>query len=103
MKSLRFTSIAVAVGTLLTSTCAHSAIVTIPTLKDNTIFEEGALSNGQGESIFVGLAAQATGFSNRRGLIAFDIAAFVPEGATILDVTVTMRLTTPRQNNPTIG
>ncbi len=55
--------------------------------KDNTLYESatGSLSNGAGTSFFAGRNNQATN-SIRRGLLWFNVAAAIPDGATILSV-----------------
>jgi hypothetical protein len=65
--------------------------VTVFPSKDNTIFSEGELSNGQG-AIFVGRTAAITK-TMRRGLIAFDISSAIPAGSTIEDVVLTLTAT----------
>ena len=59
--------------------------------KDNTLYESvtGSTSNGAGERFFVG---KTNGESIRRGLLAFDIAANIPSGATITAVTLTLNM-----------
>ena len=59
--------------------------------QDNTLYEpDGSeTSNGGGDYFFTGLTKN--GF-RRRGLVKFDIAANVPSGATINDVTLTMHV-----------
>jgi hypothetical protein len=61
---------------------ARADVISVGALKDNTLYEEssGALSNGMGEYLFAGKTA---GELARRAVIAFDIAAAVPTGATI--------------------
>lgn len=57
--------------------------------KDNTLYESstGSLSNGAGSGFFVGKTSSSL---IRRGVIAFDIAANIPPGATITSVTLTL-------------
>ena len=59
--------------------------------KDNTLYEAsaGSLSNGAGQHIFVGYTNRQ---AKRRGVIAFDIAGNVPQGATIDSVTLTLHM-----------
>jgi hypothetical protein len=56
----------------------------LPPAKDSTLIEDpaGALANGSGPGIFSGRTASASR-SIRRALLAFDIAAAVPQGSTI--------------------
>src|SRR5262245_51726133 len=67
----------------LTSPAAADTATLNPS-KDNTLIESatGALSNALGD-IFVGRTGQPVGQSVRRGVIAFDVAAGIPGGATI--------------------
>ena len=66
--------------------------VTIDASKDNTLYEDvgGALSNGAGEYLFAGRTGATGGDSIRRALIAFDVSASVPGGATITSVSLSM-------------
>ena len=67
---------------LLAAQMALASEVTIPPIKDNTLFQhdEGTLSSGAGSYLFVGNSDNG---ASRRALITFDIAAHIPEGATI--------------------
>jgi len=49
-------------------------------IMDNTIYEEGELSNGAGDYFFTGTTKLG---ENRRALVKFDLASDVPEGITI--------------------
>jgi len=70
---------------------AGADVVVITPLKDTTVYaEDSTLSNGSGEHV---LAGANGGGSPRRGLVAFDIAAFVPAGATVDSVELTLTLT----------
>src|SRR3954465_2753383 len=73
---------------LLTSDL-HADFVTLIPAMDNTIFQDGALSNAKG-SIFAGETSFTADFSLRRGLIQFDIASPIPAGATIENVSLTL-------------
>lgn len=68
--------------------------VELSPLKDNTLFEDaaGSLSNGEGDSMFVGRSGFNGGFLRKRGVIAFDVAGHVPAGATVTGVTLTLHL-----------
>lgn len=48
--------------------------------KDNSIYSEGELSNGAGQSLFSGVTNNGY---KRRALIKFDLTDAVPEGATV--------------------
>ena len=71
---------------------AQDQQVAIPSMKDNTLYEDdmGLLSNGAGQHMFVG----TTNFSPllRRALIAFDIAGNIPAGSTIQSVALTLNM-----------
>ncbi len=73
--------------TLLLAVESKSITVSIPSQKDNTLYEDpaGTLSNGAGYYFFAGRSSQAFN-SIRRGLISFDVASTVPAGAFIQDV-----------------
>jgi plastocyanin len=74
--------------TPVTSDSAQST--TVGPSKDNTLYESdtGALSNGAGEHMFVGMTK--FGFK-RRALVAFDLSG-IPAGATIDNVTLTLNM-----------
>ena len=81
-----------AAGMLLCSVCVQAqTTININPIKDNTLYENetGSLSNGSGDHFFVGATNQ--GFK-RRGLLKFDIASHVPQGATILEATLTLSM-----------
>ena len=75
---------------------AAQTTVWIPCGKDNTLYESatGALSNGSGPGLFVGLNANA---QPRRALLRFDVAANVPAGAAIVSAQLTVNVV---QSNP---
>lgn len=81
---------------------AESATKTINASKDNTIYQNPASNSAGGAAgIFSGTNGSS---SPRRGLIAFDIAANLPSGATITAAQLTMYLgNAPNSNNQTIG
>ncbi len=62
--------------------------------KDNTLFEDagGALSNGQGQYLYSGRVKGLGSTKLRRGLLAFDVAASVPAGATIVGASLSMNV-----------
>jgi len=57
--------------------------VSVPCARDNTLYQNatGALSNGAGTGLFVGLTGSG---GIRRTLVRFDVAAMVPSGARIV-------------------
>ena len=65
-----------------------SVTVNLSASQDGTLYEDanGAKANGSGKFLFAG----PNGNANRRGLIQFDIADAIPEGAVITDVTLTL-------------
>src|SRR5512132_1601439 len=65
--------------------------------RDTTLIEDpdGARSNGVGPVFFVGQTNQATG-SLRRGLVRFDVASALPQGAVV--ESVMLHLTALRGN-----
>jgi hypothetical protein len=70
--------------------------VTISASKDNTIFQNSTgNSSGGAAALFSGAVAASQNGSPRRALIAFDVAASVPAGATIdsAQLTLTLALT----------
>lgn len=79
-----------------TVSTAAQTTVWIPCSKDNTLYQSatGALSNGSGPSVFVGLNGLA---QPRRALLQFDIAAHVPAGASIVSASLSVHVV---QTNP---
>lgn len=71
---------------------AQAGQVALSASKDNTLYEsvEGDISNGSGDYIFTGRTAVFADGRVRRAVIAFDVAAAVPAGATILDARITL-------------
>ncbi|MBW7904678.1 MAG: DNRLRE domain-containing protein [Phycisphaerae bacterium] len=70
---------------------AAGELVVLTPSKDNTLYEDpnGALSNGLGSAMFAGRNS-APSNSVRRAVLAFDVAAAIPAGATIDAVTLTL-------------
>ncbi len=83
------------------STSAQNQAV-LGALKDNTLYQSatGAVSNGAGEAFFVGRTAQPSE-SIRRGLLAFPIAENIPQGSTVLSVTLTLHMSRTSLSEPT--
>jgi len=69
---------------LLIPVSAVGETILIEAVRDVTLIEhpEGALSNGAGPTLFAGRTAQSRN-AVRRGLLYFDVAASLPENATI--------------------
>jgi hypothetical protein len=68
---------------------AVADVISLTPVKDNTLYEEptGALSNGSGDSFFVGRVGLGGGGAIRRGLLKFDLSV-IPAGSTITSVTL---------------
>lgn len=65
---------------LLTVIQGQTQEIQLSPTKDNTIYNEGSLSNGAGERIFAGVTKNG---DKRRALIKFDLADAVPEGVEV--------------------
>lgn len=74
---------------LLMATSLWAETVTIEPSKDNSMFSEADDSNGQGLYLFVGRTNTP---SNRRALLAFDLAAAIPAGATIESASLSLTM-----------
>ena len=79
-------------------------VLSITSSKDNTLIQNatGDLSNGAGSGMFVGNTHQ-TGDNIRRGLVAFNVAAAIPAGSTITNVSVTLTCNRSRGGGITVG
>jgi hypothetical protein len=73
------------------ATTAPADEVTLVAARDNTLFEDatGSLSDGSGSVLFAGNTGQGLG---RRALVRFDVAAAVPAGRRIEQVTLTLHV-----------
>ena len=73
----------------LTAARTSAETVDLQAARDNTLYEdaEGALSNGVGSYLFVGVTNQG---AVRRALLYFDVADAVPAGATINAASLTL-------------
>jgi len=67
--------------------------LTLPATADNTLYfsNTGALSNGAGTGIFVGLTS---GGQTRRAVVRFDVAGRIPTGSTIHSAMLTLTVST---------
>jgi len=76
--------------TLLTAPTVTAAVVSLGSVRDNTLYLDGtgSLSNGAGQFFFAGNTG--TGLL-RRGLVAFDLSG-IPTGATINSVSLTLHV-----------
>lgn len=86
--------------TVLWPASVDAATVTIGASKDNTLYEEGELSNGAGSFLFAGRTGGTGDFSLRRTLITFDIAGAIPPDSVITAVTLTLYLSKTRFGAP---
>ncbi len=79
---------------------ARADQISIPSMRDNTLFAEGALSNGAGEHMFAG---KTSGDFERRALIRFDIAGSIPAGSVIQSVTLRLHMSRTRAGNTDVA
>lgn len=73
---------------------AVAGIVTLGAVQDATLYEsqDGSLANGAGQYIFAGRNNQSPSGLVRRGLVQFDLAGLVPEGAEIVAARLVLNL-----------
>ncbi len=82
------------IGTALLSTAVLADTVNLPAEKDNTLYEEGDLSNGAGDNLFTGSTNNSF---IRRAVIKFNIDGAIPAGATINSTRLTLNVS--KSNN----
>jgi len=72
---------------------AFADTVTIPSTRDNTLYESatGSASNGAGPTMFAGRNAAPSNF-RRRALVRFDVSGAIPAGSTITSATLTLNM-----------
>ena len=77
-------------------------MVSVDASRDNTLYESftGILSNGAGDHFFAGQTGEG---DIRRGLLYFDIAAVIPNGATVTNVTLTLHMSRTASGNNTVS
>ncbi|MEM9302905.1 MAG: DNRLRE domain-containing protein [Pseudomonadota bacterium] len=87
---MRRNVVALLIAAVGVSAHAQTTVEIAPT-RDNTLYEDsnGALSNGAGSHIFVG-RIQSGGL--RRAVLAFDDLSAIPEGAEIVDASITLQM-----------
>jgi hypothetical protein len=75
--------------------------VTLAPARDNTLYESptGGLSNGSGHHVIAGRTADG---AIRRALLAFDVAASVPAGATITSASLALNLSNTSSGSQTV-
>lgn len=85
------TSFLAAMSLAVAVSSAGADIITIGAARDNTLYEDfqGSFSNGRGSYMFAGSTA---GWAYRRALVAFDVAAAVPQGSTIIRASLTLHM-----------
>lgn len=73
-----------AIFLLLAASAARADQVTLVSIRDNTLYENGGgeLSNGAGPTMFAGRTLQGSP-DIRRALVAFDVAGSIPSGSVI--------------------
>lgn len=86
---------------LLLNTAAVADMVDLPAAQDNTIYQEGDLSNGAGNHFFAGKTNRAPVWL-RRALIQFNIAGNIPAGVTVDSVQLTLNVSRTEQAGNTI-
>lgn len=81
---------ALVTASLFISSSLFATSIQLTSSKDNTLFEHatGALSNGSGKYLFMGLTGSNDDTNLRRALVKFDLTG-VPSNAVITSVTVT--------------
>lgn len=94
---MRLPALALALATFSPLT-AQSLTATLAAAKDNTIYsvDPATGSNGAGDRFFCGTDL---GLTIRRGLIAFDVAAAIPAGATIVSARLELSMAQTRSTN----
>jgi hypothetical protein len=97
-------ALALVLALLVLASQASAGSVSVPALRDTTLIESatGALGNGAGPHLFGGRTGQASG-SIRRGLVAFDVAARVPRGATVTGVRLALHLSQSNAGPVAVG
>jgi hypothetical protein len=101
---ISFQSAAAAALAIAVSGAARADVVTLNASKDATLFESatGAKANGGWNAFYVGRAGTMSTTPVRRGVIAFDVAAAVPAGATITNVVLTLYMSQTTSGAKTI-
>jgi hypothetical protein len=79
-------------GLLAIGTGAGADVVALTPVKDNTLFSLGTTSNGAGDAVFSGRTGPSGGSTVQRAVLAFDVAAAIPPGATIVSASLTLTL-----------
>lgn len=84
------------------SSASAQTTITITADKDTTLYESatGALANGAGTRMFVGMTGQP---SARRALVHFDVAGAIPAGARILSARLELHIYNSPGGGPTVA
>jgi hypothetical protein len=84
---------------------AEGVPIVLDAEKDATIHEEGngTDANGAGSYLFTGRTASQGGSAERRALIAFPIAESIPEGSTIISVSLDLTMSKTISGVQTVG
>jgi hypothetical protein len=71
---------------------AGADVALVPASRDTTLYESelGLLANGSGDFLFAGRTKEG---KVRRALLAFDLSASIPQEATIISASLTLRMT----------
>jgi hypothetical protein len=71
---------------------ASADVVVLEPVKDNTLFSTTTTSNGAGPGIFSGRTGPSGFNTIQRAVLAFDVAAAIPAGSTIVSADLTLTL-----------
>jgi spore coat protein A len=90
-----------AAAALAFAAASHADVITIGASQDNTLYSEsGSESNGAGEYVFAGRTKDGP---IRRGLVRFDVAAAVPAGSLIANVSLSLYMSRTRTQDQTVS
>lgn len=80
---------------------AHPVTFVLQPVRDNTLFEDadGDTSNGAGPGLFCGRTSQGRA---RRALLAFDVAASLPPGASVVDARLELHFASSSDLTPRV-
>jgi hypothetical protein len=98
----RVTTFVLAVS-ILAAGAARADQVILGAAHDNTLYNDpaGAVSNGSGPTMFTGTTA-AFGSGARRALVAFDIAAALPAGSTVISTRLILNMSQTISGDQTV-
>jgi hypothetical protein len=83
--------LAITCGSAALSSTLRADVITLGASRDNTLYFDpaGTISNGAGGHIFAGMTAADT---QRRALLAFDVAGAIPAGSKIDSASLTLHM-----------